>query len=176
MNLALVVAARNIRSVTGDWARIMVKKTARLCYACHERWDLSGRIFGVLAVGLTMGACSGGETDQEIPVSVVSERVMPPGSTDTIEVALLEYAIGMPTKLSSGEVILKLSNQGFEDHNLRIFPSNTDLPVWETESDVAAGETRFVELELGPGQYTVICDVAGHDTRGMSITINVEAI
>ena len=181
MNLALVVAARNIRSVTGDWARIMVKKTARLCYAGHERGDLGGRVFGVLVVGVTMGACSGGETDQAIPVSgapvsVVSERVVAPGSTDTIEVALLEYAIGMPTKLSSGEVILKLSNQGFEDHNLRVFPSNTDSPVWETESDVAAGETRFVELELGPGQYTVICDVAGHDTRGMSVTINVEAI
>ena len=159
----------------------MGKNTSRLCYGCDERWDISGRVFGLLIVGLTVGACSGSETDQTIPVSVppvsvVSERVVAPGSTDTIEVALLEYAIGMPTKLSSGEVILKLSNQGFEDHNLRIFPSNTDSPAWETESDVAAGETRFVELELGPGQYMVICDVAGHDTRGMSVTINVEAI
>ena len=175
-SLVLVAAARNIRNVTGGWARIMVKKAARLCYPCYERWDLSRRAFGVLVVGLTAGACFGGETDQAIPVSVVSERVVAPGSTDTIEVALLEYAIGIPTKLSSGEVILKLSNQGFEDHNLRFFLSNMDAPVWETESDVAAGETRLVELELGPGQYTVICDVAGHDTRGMSITINVEAI
>jgi hypothetical protein len=139
-------------------------------------------IYSVLVVGLLMGACSGGETDQSIPASaplvseIVSERVTIPGSADTIEVALLEYAIGIPTKLSGGEVILKLSNQGFEDHNLRFFPSNTDLPVWETESDVAAGETRVVEFELRPGQYTVICDVAGHDTRGMMITIHVEAI
>lgn len=160
----------------------MVMKSGRARYACHEHWDLSGHICGVLATAFIVGACSGGKTDQSIPASappvteIVSEKVTIPGSTDTIEVALLEYAIGIPTKLFCGEVILKLSNQGFEDHNLRFFPSNTDSPVWETESDVAAGETRVVELELRPGQYTVICDVAGHDTRGMRITVNVEAV
>ena len=178
---ARVVAARNTRSATGDWARTMATKFSRSRHACHGHWDLSAGVWRVVTMGFMVGACSGSETGQSIPAAdrpvpeVVPSRVTVPGRTDTIDVALLEYAIGIPGTLPAGELILTLSNQGFEDHNLRFFLIEADSVVWETASDVVAGETRVVELELEPGRYTVMCDVAGHDTRGMQITVNVEA-
>jgi len=96
-------------------------------------------------------------------------------AADAVDVALLEYAIGMPSRLPAGPTVLRLSNQGFEMHNLKLVdPANGEV-LWETEADVNTGEVRLVELDLSPGSYTVVCDVAGHDSRGMLMTLTVEA-
>lgn len=95
-------------------------------------------------------------------------------AVDTVEVALLEYAIGMPTRIAAGNVVLRLSNQGFELHNLKVFPSGADTPIWQTASDINPGEVEVVSVDLEPGSYNVRCDVAGHDTRGMHLNIEVE--
>ncbi len=96
-------------------------------------------------------------------------------AAEAVDVALLEYAIGMPSRLPAGPTVLRLSNQGFEMHNLKLVdPASGDV-LWETEADVNTGEVRLVELDLSPGSYTVVCDVAGHDSRGMLMTLTVEA-
>ncbi|MCG8468102.1 MAG: hypothetical protein MJB57_07810 [Gemmatimonadetes bacterium] len=92
---------------------------------------------------------------------------------DTVDVALVEYTIGMPSRLSAGARVWRLSNQGFEGHNLRIFRAETDSLVWETDADVDPGRTDYATIELASGAYTVLCDVAGHDTRGMITQIEV---
>lgn len=96
-------------------------------------------------------------------------------AADAVDVALLEYAIGMPSRLPAGPTVLRLSNQGFEMHNLKLVNPASGEVLWETETDVNTGEVRLVELELSPGSYTVVCDVAGHDSRGMLMTLTVEA-
>lgn len=96
-------------------------------------------------------------------------------AADAVDVALLEYAIGMPSRLPAGPTVLRLSNQGFEMHNLKLVDPASGEVLWETETDVNTGEVRLVELELSPGSYTVVCDVAGHDSRGMLMTLTVEA-
>ena len=96
-------------------------------------------------------------------------------AADAVDVALLEYAIGMPSRLPAGPTVLRLSNQGFEMHNLKLVDPGSGEVLWETESDVNTGEVRLVALELSPGSYTVVCDVAGHDSRGMLMTLTVEA-
>ena len=94
---------------------------------------------------------------------------------EAVDVALLEYAIGMPSRLPPGPTVLRLSNQGFEMHNLKLVDPASGELLWETESDVNTGEVRLVELDLSPGSYTMLCDVAGHDSRGMLMTLTVEA-
>lgn len=96
-------------------------------------------------------------------------------AADAVDVALLEYAIGMPSRLPAGPTVLRLSNQGFEMHNLKLVDPASGEVLWETETDVNTGEVRLVELALSPGSYTVVCDVAGHDSRGMLMTLTVEA-
>ncbi|MCZ0935288.1 MAG: hypothetical protein OXJ54_08925 [Gemmatimonadetes bacterium] len=96
-------------------------------------------------------------------------------AADAVDVALLEYAIGMPSRLPAGPTVLRLSNQGFEMHNLKLVDPASGEVLWETEADVNTGEVRLVELDLTPGSYTVVCDVAGHDSRGMLMTLTVEA-
>ena len=96
-------------------------------------------------------------------------------TVEAVDVALLEYAIGMPSRLPAGPTVLRLSNQGFEMHNLKLVEPASGEVLWETESDVNTGEVRLVELDLAPGSYTVVCDVAGHDSRGMLMTLTVEA-
>lgn len=96
-------------------------------------------------------------------------------AVDAVDVALVEYAIGMPTRLPPGPTVLRLSNQGFEGHNLKLVNPESGAVLWETESDLNAGEARLVELVLEAGTYRMICDVAGHDTRGMLMTLTVQA-
>lgn len=96
-------------------------------------------------------------------------------AADAVDVALLEYAIGMPSRLPAGPTVLRLSNQGFEMHNLKLVDPASGEVLWETEADVNTGEVRLVELDLSPGSYTVVCDVAGHDSRGMLMTLTVDA-
>ena len=134
----------------------------------------------VLAAGLAFGC--GGEVDSGHPVARPAAAAGPaPPATDSIDaaeavdVALLEYAIGMPARLPAGPTVLRLSNQGFELHNLKLVDPESGAVLWETEEDVNTGETRLAELVLEPGRWTVLCDVAGHDSRGMLMTLTVEA-
>ncbi|WP_419164827.1 hypothetical protein [Candidatus Palauibacter sp.] len=135
---------------------------------------------GPLAAAILVIGCIG---DAEPPDPAPATSAADPAAAapdsiyaaDAVDVALLEYAIGMPTRLPAGPTRLRLSNQGFEGHNLKLVDPESRAVLWETERDVETGEVRLVELDLPPGSYTVLCDVAGHDTRGMLMTLTVEA-
>lgn len=132
-----------------------------------RRWP-SARL-GVTAITAvaTLGCSPGAEPPR--PDAAATRAAV-----DTVEVALLEYAIGMPTRIAAGNVTLRLSNQGFELHNLKVFPTGANSPIWQTSKDINPGEVEVVSLDLAVGSYNVRCDVAGHDMRGMQINIEVE--
>jgi plastocyanin len=135
---------------------------------------------GTFAVAAALAFGCGGEGEPADAAAAPAVAASEPDlsavyAADAVDVALLEYAIGMPSRLPAGPTVLRLSNQGFEMHNLKLVdPASGDV-LWETETDVNTGEVRLVELELSPGSYTVVCDVAGHDSRGMLMTLTVEA-
>ena len=140
-------------------------------------------ILGLIVVGCAGDAGRSGRA--EIAVATAAGTAAVEGTTaaaadtiydvEAVDVALVEYAIGMPTRLPPGPTRLRLSNQGFEGHNLKLVEPESGALLWETESDLSAGEARVVELVLEAGTYTVLCDVAGHDTRGMLMTLTVPA-
>ena len=138
--------------------RVIPIAAAILAFGCGEEGEPAD------AAAAPAAADSGSEAD----LSAVY-------AADAVDVALLEYAIGMPSRLPAGPTVLRLSNQGFELHNLKLVDPATREVLWETETDVNTGEVRLVELDLSPGSYTVVCDVAGHDSRGMLMTLTVEA-
>jgi len=127
-----------------------------------------------------MGGCTPGEVDSDEgettpPAIVPGVAASHAPVIDTIEVALLEYVIGIPRVLRAGSHALRVSNQGFEIHNLKLLESRGDSVVWQTGADINPGQTGVFEVDLAAGSYTLLCDVAGHDTRGMKVTIEVEA-
>lgn len=129
-----------------------------------------------VAVVLAVGCAGDAESGSRAPAPPPAAASYPEAvyEADAVDVALLEYAIGMPSRLPAGPTVLRLSNQGFELHNLKLVDPASGEVLWETETDVNTGEVRLVELDLAPGDYTVVCDVAGHDSRGMMTTLTVE--
>jgi len=96
-------------------------------------------------------------------------------SGDTVSVYLTEYAIGIPETLPSRGTVLRVLNEGAEIHNLRFRTAAGEF-VWSLDQEMSPGDTGVYEVELAPGEYTVICDFAGHDSRGMRTTVTVEAV
>ena len=144
---------------------------------------------GTFVVAAVLACGCGGEGEPADAAAIPAGATAAPGAAgsasepdlsavyaaDAVDVALLEYAIGMPSRLPAGPTVLRLSNQGFEMHNLKLVDPASGEVLWETDTDVNTGEVRLVELELSSGSYTVVCDVAGHDSRGMLMTLTVEA-
>jgi uncharacterized cupredoxin-like copper-binding protein len=122
---------------------------------------------------------------QEQPVV---EQVAP-AAPNVVEVTATDYAFAMPDTLASGVTTFRLINQGAELHHLVL----TRIPDGMTLSDFAKlpegpppagvvmiggpnpatpGGNAEATLDLGPGQYTVICvipspDGKAHVTKGM---------
>ncbi len=140
-----------------------------------QEMSRSPGIVRFLIAGLVtvVGACGGEvpprtETPPPVPTETLSDQAV-------VDVSLLEYIIGSPEVLPAGTVELRLSNQGFEPHNLKLVDPRNGEVLWETEDDLPSGEVRSVELTLEPGAYTLVCDVAGHDSRGMVRDVSVVA-
>ena len=61
-----------------------------------------------------------------------------------------------------------MTNTGSVTHNLSV--SGTDLAT----ADLAAGESETLDLSsLEPGEYEMICTVAGHADAGMTGTLTI---
>lgn len=88
----------------------------------------------------------------------------------TTEIHLTEYTIS-PQKITahSGDRITVI-NDGTIQHDVIV--SDTEAKV----SRLAAGDKADLDLTgLEPGTYTVICSVAGHESLGMTATLEVVA-
>ena len=85
-----------------------------------------------------------------------------------------EYVIFMARVVPAGTVTLKLTNLGFEEHNLLFVAIESDSTVWETDGRLGPAERRSVTLDLEPGAYRAVCNFSGHEMRGMFTEFSVE--
>jgi hypothetical protein len=127
------------------------------------------------AIVAAASACGGNEPSSETGEAedTVGTAVTTAARDDTVRVFLSEYRIDMPTSLDAGEIVFTVMNEGFEDHNIRISDPATDSVLWQTDGNVSPGDRVVGRLDLGPGAYMVICDFAGHDSRGMFLELAV---
>ncbi|MGI9629222.1 MAG: plastocyanin/azurin family copper-binding protein [Longimicrobiales bacterium] len=134
---------------------------------------LSGVVFwaGLVLLALGSTACraeSPPESDEQ-PAPAEAVSVGP----DTIDVILDDYVFGMPDSLPSGEIILRISNVGLEEHDMSFVQALGSPIAWRLPRRLAAGEESIHTLTLEPGTYQVLCDFAGHIGRGMVATVQV---
>lgn len=94
--------------------------------------------------------------------------------------------------MSSGKVTIKVTNAGAIKHELVILQTDTaptDLPkaARKDEADeakagttarefgsLAPGASNSADFDLSPGHYVLICNIAGHYSKGMAAEFTVK--
>jgi plastocyanin len=90
------------------------------------------------------------------------------GPAAAVPVSLTEFAISGPLEVAPGGS-LAVTNDGAQVHNLVVEGAGGRT------SDLAAGESETLELDLAEGQYELFCDIVGHRESGMETTLTVKA-
>ena len=114
----------------------------------------------------------------------------PTGDGERVAVELSEFAIAVdPAAAARGTISFSVANAGGVFHNLRVIRSDAApdaLPVEagqvaEGQVDVvgrieefAGGSSESITLDLAPGSYLLICNVAGHYQLGMTTAFTVQ--
>lgn len=90
------------------------------------------------------------------------------GATAPVAVALTEFAIDPAGLTAPAGGTLDVRNAGATVHNLKVKDSDVGT------ADLSAGESERLSIAgLEPGEYTVFCSVAGHESAGMTGTLTV---
>jgi hypothetical protein len=148
----------------------------------------------------TEAATAGSPTAMETPSGTgTPEAMASPGQTmaaNEVHVGETEYKIanedggGPITNPPVGSVTFEVHNNGTIQHEFIIFKTDLDegsLPLSGTTVDeTGAGLTKIDEIEaqdpgsaktltvnLEPGKYVVICNIAGHYQQGMHASFTV---
>jgi uncharacterized cupredoxin-like copper-binding protein len=124
-----------------------------------------GLMLGLTACAEPGGGLGGG--DQE-PREEAASPV--PEDAPTTEVGLIEYEIAMPTSLSAGSEAFSVTNNGTMGHNFEVEGQGIEEAF---ETDLSAGETQTMQLDLASGTYEVYCPVGNHRDQGMEIQLTV---
>jgi hypothetical protein len=89
----------------------------------------------------------------------------------TVDIALTEYQIDMPTTLEPGWTSLRISNMGKKDHSFKI--KGPDLEK-KLESELKPGQSATLQVDLKPGTYRVSCPKDDHDDdKDMKLKLRV---
>ena len=136
-------------------------------------------VFVVVAV-CALSACGGSKS---------SSSSSPPG---TINVTEQEYSIKLSsTSLKAGPVHFSVKNQGGMVHEFMVFKTTlapNALPqkngvvdeqgagvekISPEVDNINAGQTKTLDVQLTPGSYVAICNIAGHYQLGMHTAFTV---
>ena len=90
----------------------------------------------------------------------------------TVDVRLTEYAVEMPHTLPAGPATFLVHNEGKKRHSFKIQGPGIDQML---EAIVSPRETGTLQVTLQPGEYTVFCPIGSHASKGMKMTLVVNA-
>lgn len=104
------------------------------------------------------------------PGTATGESVASASAEAAIQVSLTEFEIGMPERLSAGETVFHVTNEGTVEHNFEVEGQGIER---ELQEDLRPGESDTLRVELEPGTYRIYCPVNDHEDRGMSMEVRV---
>lgn len=97
----------------------------------------------------------------------------PPGTIEAVE---KEFTIDLSSATASpGKVTFRIRNEGAVEHNFVVF-QGTDPKTRKKLAEVDGvkpGEARELSVQLGPGEYHIVCTIPGHEAAGMTTTLKV---
>ena len=117
----------------------------------------------VLLVALVAASCGGGGGKPS------GEQPSGPSAGAAIMVSEKEWSITFSTAaLKAGPLKLTVKNDGSIEHNFIIKEANIEV------DSIQPGQSKEVNVNLKPGTYTVMCNIAGHAEAGMQTSIKVQ--
>ena len=121
-------------------------------------------------VVLALAACSSSPTG---PTDAATESSQSPATPEAVEVSVADFMIEPSTYEVDGPTVsFAVTNDGPTPHNFTV--RDLDDQVVMATSDLAIGASETITADLEPGDYTVFCSLAGHESLGMSGTLTVE--
>ena len=120
----------------------------------------------VAALVLVVAACSAPSTS-DVPTPAAP-------TAEAIEVSVADFMID-PSDLEvvGPTVTISVTNDGPTPHNLTV--RDGDGAVVAGTDDLSVSDRETITAELEPGNYTIFCALAGHESLGMSGTLIVSA-
>jgi plastocyanin len=93
-------------------------------------------------------------------------------SSEAIAVTVADFMIEPSSFETSGPTVtIEATNDGPTPHNFTVRDGAGEI-VMATQ-DLSSGESETISAELDPGEYTIFCSLAGHESLGMSGTLTV---
>jgi uncharacterized cupredoxin-like copper-binding protein len=127
-------------------------------------------LIGAFAVVALIAAC-GGNTATTVPAASSAASVAAGGGTP---VTVKDFKIEpVDVKVSGTNVSLAVSNQGPTVHNVTI--RDASGTVLGATSDLKAGASETLTVQLQPGSYVLFCSLAGHESLGTKAALTVTA-
>jgi hypothetical protein len=135
-------------------AKVVIGMPSRLIWSIALSALILGLMLSLTSCSEPGGGLGGGEQEPR------EEAASPvPEDAPTAEVGLIEYQIEMPTSLSAGSQTFKVTNNGSMGHNFEVEGQGIEEKF---ETELSAGETQTMQLDLEPGTYEVYCPVGNH--------------
>ena len=126
----------------------------------------------VLLVGLV--ACSSAAETDAPSHSAGSADASGDPSAAALSVGLADFMIDpSDVEVVATTVTIDVTNDGPTPHNLSVRDADDEVVL--ATADLGAGEAETISGELEPGEYTIFCALAGHESLGMSATLTVTA-
>lgn len=96
------------------------------------------------------------------------------GTAQEVNITLKEWAIEpKEVTVQPGKIKFIVSNSGEFSHDIA-FSLQGQEEVGRTEVFKASDGPQTLEVELQPGTYKMVCDIPGHESRGMVGTLTVK--
>ena len=117
----------------------------------------------LLAAAFVLAGCSPQTGESAGPSAAV---------TETIAISVADFMIDPDDVTVAGPtLIFEVTNDGPTPHNLTVRDA-TDEIVMATD-DLGAGDGETITADLEPGDYTIFCSLAGHESLGMRGALTV---
>jgi plastocyanin len=95
-------------------------------------------------------------------------------AAEAVEVNLMDFMIDPSRLQATGPLVtIDVSSDGPTPHNLTVRDGAGEVVM--ATADLSAGGTETISAELEPGDYTILCSLAGHASLGMTGTLRVTA-
>jgi plastocyanin len=93
-------------------------------------------------------------------------------AADAMAVNLMDFMIEPSDLEATGPTVtFDVASDGPTPHNLTVLDDSGEVVM--ATADLSAGNSETITADLEPGDYTILCSLAGHESLGMSGTLTV---
>jgi plastocyanin len=130
------------------------------------------RILITTFMAIVLSGCSERTPEAEKSTTAGTPEVLPtiPQDQTPVDVKLNEYEIIMPNTFKPGPQRFKVTNTGKLEHNFEVEGQGIEKKF---DAPLKPGETKYMDVNLSLGSYTVYCPVGDHKEHGMKTKIDI---